>query len=76
MGYTDRHGPIVLSDSQYLPLFSQQNLTMYIEGATAGVLAGDSSNIVSLVKENYAVSIALHFGRLPNVTHTITAKLC
>ena len=32
-----------------------QNLTRFIEGATAGILATDSSNIVDLIKENYAV---------------------
>ena len=35
---------------------SFQNLTQYIEAATAGILAPDSNNVVQLVKENYEVS--------------------
>nr|XP_054766828.1 integrin beta-1-B-like [Lytechinus pictus] len=50
-----------MRENSVIPIFAvvQQefevynNLTQYIEGATAGVLAQDSNNIVQLVKDNY-----------------------
>ncbi len=34
-----------------------QNLASFIEGSTVGILAPDSSNVVALIKDNYAVSL-------------------
>ncbi|XP_071803811.1 integrin beta-1-B-like [Asterias amurensis] len=43
--------PIFAVTSSEIQIYS--NLTRFIEGATAGILAADSRNIVDLIKENY-----------------------
>ncbi|XP_038076303.1 integrin beta-1-B-like [Patiria miniata] len=50
-----------MQENSIIPIFAvtytefgiYSNLTQYIEAATAGILAVDSSNVVDLVKENY-----------------------